>query len=230
MDKKVWRIALLPIKKTELTGTWNPNIYLYFILPAYFLVLYPSVQFFFQDSRWISRYAYTAFQTLTLLSMARKTTLKELGWSPVYLRQHLLIGGVCGAIVLGALPLLDVLFSNLSTVQKATGQNPDWPIETLPAILLLPLLEQTFFSGLIAQSLFKKFKPILGIYLAAVIFTLAHFTLNFGVFSLGFITTGLFYLTGTLYAPFIFQISCQLAGVLLIQIYPNLITFLGFLF
>lgn len=220
----------MSIKKVEMTGSWNFNVILYFILPAYFLILYSSVQFFFQDIRWISHYADSVFQVVALITIARKTSLKELGWSPIYLRQHLLIGGASCAIVLGALPLLDILVSNFSTIQKPSTLKFEWQNETLYTAFLLPILEQTFFSGLIAQSLFKKFKPILGLYLAAVIFTLAHSTLSLGVFSLGFIATGLFYLTGTLYAPLIFQIGCETARAILIQLYPHLIVFLGFLF
>lgn len=209
----------MAIKKAEMTGAWNPNIPLYIILPIYFFVLYPTVQFF----GFPSQYAYPCFQALSLVILTRRVT--EIGWSALYLKQHLLIGGVCGAMVVGALPLLDVFSSYVGLETTPVS-------ETNIAVfsLLLPLLEQSFFSGLIAQSLFKKINPVLAVYLTAVIFTLAHFTLNLGTFFIGLIATGLFYLTGTLYAPLVFHIGCQIAWVLLRQVYPHLITLLGFLF
>ncbi len=214
----------MDIKKVEMTGHWNQNIPL-FVMAGYFLILYPITQFYLRDYRWVSQYGYSCFQALALVIFIRMPRLKQLGWSTLHLRQNLLVGGACGFIIIATLPLLDLFTKQLSLVRSQAV----WQVESLLPILLLPILEQSFFSGFISQSLLKRLNPILAIYLSAAIFTLAHFTLSLGTFFLGFIATGLYCLTGTLFAPLIFQISCHLADVLLTHAYPRLATFLGFL-
>lgn len=214
----------MTLKKVEMTGNWNQNIPLW-VIAGHFLILYPITQLYLRDYRWLSQYGYSCFQALALVIFIRMPRLKHLGWTSLYLRQNFLIGGACGLTIIATLPLLD-LFAQQHSLVKSQAV---WQVETLVPILLLPLLEQSFFSGFISQSLLKRLNPILAIYLSAAVFTLAHFTLSLGTFFLGFIATGLYYMTGTLIAPLIFHVSCQLAGVLLTHAYPHLATFLGFL-
>ena len=99
----------------------------------------------------------------------------------------------------------------------------------LSFILLVPLIEQIFFTGIVVQSLLRKYNPVIAIYGAGLIYTLVDFKLSLATFGLGLIAGGLFKLTGTLYAPLLFHVSCVLAGILLVEVYPSLITVLGFL-
>lgn len=218
----------MTIKKVEMTGSWNQNTPLY-VMACYFIILYPFVQFYLRDMRWASQYAYICFQALALLIFIRIPGLKELGWSTLHIRQNLIIGGTCGITMISTLPLLDLLAKQLDIAKSIPAPEARWQIDALFSILLLPLLEQSFFTGFISQSLIKKLSPIPAIYFSAVIFTLAHFTMSLGAFSLGFIAAGLYYLTGTLYAPLVFHISCRLADTLLTHAYPHLVTFLRFL-
>ena len=97
-------------------------------------------------------------------------------------------------------------------------------------IILVPLIEQVFFTGIIFQSIAKKISPILAIYSSGVIYTLAKYKLNLGAFFLGALTSFLFKQTKTIFAPIIFHASCVAGGVLIKIIFPRLKTLLGFLF
>ena len=96
-------------------------------------------------------------------------------------------------------------------------------------VILIPFIEQIFFTGFIFQSLQKLINPILAIYTGGIIYTLAGFKLSFGSFGLSLCTNLLFKLTGTLYASILFHISCALGSVLIENIYPGMIGVLGFL-
>ena len=143
--------------------------------------------------------------------------------------------------MVSTLPFLDALVSlsgldqNELFSEAANQRNADdWeslqPLGVAIAVLVLPLLTQFFFTGLIYQSLSKKVDPALAFFAGALIFTLGHFQLNLGLFILGIITSFLYRLTGTLYASILFHMGCALAGILLLYAYPRLITILVFLF
>ena len=79
-------------------------------------------------------------------------------------------------------------------------------------LLIIPFIEQVFFTGIIFQSLLKKINPILAIYAAGIIYSLAGFKLSLGAFGLGVVTSFLFKSTKTLYASIIFHASCAVGG------------------
>lgn len=187
------------------------------------------------------QYVYLLFFTVILLYVLgiKKIPLNQSGFSIQHIGNHLMIGVISGGLIVVALPLLDglILVSGLdkhelfSVNQRgAQGGENLHPLYILGQILLVPLLKQFFFTGGVFQSLSRKYNSILAVYGAAVIFTLAHFKLNLGLFILGLITAFLFQLTGTLYASILFHASCSLAGLLLLHVYPRLTTLLVFLF
>ena len=164
-----------------------------------------------------------------------------MGFSRQYLGNHLLIGLILAGLIVSTLPFLDNLISlsgldqNELFSEAANQRNADdWeslqPLGLAITALVFPLLAQFFFTGLIYQSLSKKVDPVLALFGSALIFTLGHFKLNLGLFSLGIITSFLYRLTGTLYASILFHMSCALAGILLLYAYPRLITILVFLY
>ncbi|MBI5428459.1 MAG: CPBP family intramembrane metalloprotease [Nitrospinae bacterium] len=205
----------------------------------YFLGWYPLTQIFLRDLRWAPRYGPHLYYAVSLagLLLSGKATLEALGLTGRNLRQNVLLGGTCGAVVAGMLPLLDFLADStglsrteLFPVAGAGGGMESRPaLEIAAALTVAPLLEQTFFSGFILRPLLEKFKPVLAIYTCAAVFALAHFKLSLGLFLLGFGSAGLFYKTGTLVAPLLLHAGCQTAGLLLENVYPRLATLLGFL-
>ncbi len=231
----------MKLQKVELQG--NPGFrFAVTVLVVQFFIVFPAIQFFFRTHPWLPQYYDLIYYAgiIAFLLASRKISTNELGFSTRFLGQHLLIGSLAGGLLLAALPLLDVLVSVSGLDQHELFQQNRQLIEGEPEfsqslrwaipILLIPLIKQTFFSGIIFQALLKKWNPVIAVYVLAVIFTLAHFKLNLGLFLLGIISAFLLRWTGTLYASILFHISCAVAGVLLVQFYPRLITLVGFLF
>lgn len=232
----------MAIKKTKMTGLWGLKLPA-LILLGYFSVLFPTINIIFREARWIAEFVYPAYYALALLFMAgfKKARSAALGFSRENLRQNLLIGGISGGALLLSLPLLDgfIVISGMGNNDLFAGAElragaiaaEDINFAYMAAsILLLPILEQAFFSGFILQALLRKIKPIAAIYLGAIIFSAAHFNFQLGGFAVGLITAAFYYRTGTLYAGIIFQMLCGTGGVLIQYTYPRLITLLAFLY
>ena len=143
-----------------------------------------------------------------------------------------------GGTILISLPLLDTaievtgladheLFGKRS--KKEVLHDFSSLIEKGAVVFFIPLIEQIFFTGIILKTLLRRINPVLAIYAAGLFYTLAGFKLSLGTFGLGVCTGLLFKLTGTLYSPVLFHMSCALAGIILEKVYPRLIFILGFL-
>jgi len=210
---------------------------------VYFFVLFPAIQFFLRGHAWIPQYGFVIYFA-GVFAYARgfkKIPLNEMGFSRQYLGNHLLIGLILGSLMTAALPLLDALvslsgltqnelFSESANLRNADDWQELHPLSLAVRVLVFPLLTQFFFTGLIFQALDKKVDPALALIGGALIFSLGHFQLNPGLLILGVITAFLYRLTGTLVASILFHMSCALAYILLLYVYPRLITFLIFLF
>jgi membrane protease YdiL (CAAX protease family) len=233
----------LIFKKVDISGESISFKFTLTITLLYFFVVFPAIQFFLRGHAWLPHYGYLIYFTgiIAYVLAVKQIPLSELGFSRRHLGNHLLIGLILGGLIVSALPLLDALVSLTGLEQnelfsEAANQRnaDDWkslhPLDLTARILIFPLLTQFFFTGLIYQSLNKKYNPLLALYGGGIIFTLGHFKLNLGLFILGVITAFLYRLTGTLYASILFHMSCALATILLLYIYPRLITILVFLF
>lgn len=177
------------------------------------------------------------FSTVVLFVLYKKSP-NDIGFSTKYLKQHIVLGLIAGSGVVLTIPLLNVILEVLrltdhdllrESTQNDISHNFRILFQKIGIIVLVSFVEQSFFTGIILQSLLKKLNPILAIYIVGLIYTLAAFKLNFGTFMLGICAGLLFKLTGTLYASILLHMSCLLGGVLLENIYPNMITILGFL-
>jgi len=155
------------------------------------------------------------------------------------LKKNLFIGGASGGAIIFSLFLLDLcidstgmanhdLFKNQPIFSIASNKNSIF--EYAGVVLVTPLIEQIFFTGIIFQSLHKKISPILAMYAAGIIYSLAGYKLSLGAFGLGVTTSFLFKATKTLYASIIFHASCAAGEVMIKSVYPRLNTLLGFLF
>ncbi len=229
------------IKKADLTGTWPFKVPI-IILCLYFFIYIPALRIFLRGIPFFTEYGFTCFYAAVIpyLYWVHKASPNHLGFSSLYLRQHLTVGAVLGGSMILALPLLSglVTISGLgeSEIFKASEGIPaaaapgNLPVTILTHGLLIPVIEQIFFTGFVAQSFLKKFNPVIAVYLCGFLYSLAHFQLTLGTFAVGIITAWLFMQAGTLFAPLLFHIGCALSGLLLTHIYPRLFTLVGFLF
>ena len=229
----------MQIKKVEPTGTCEFKI-IALVLAAYFLVIFPLTRIFFRSNPWLYENADIIFLVvvIALLLAAKKVNSTELGFSTIYLKQHLIVGAVCCLPVLLTLPVLTagLDFFGMAKHELLARGEENMPFSgfvstsgLLSTIFLVPLIEQVFFTGIVVQSLLRKYNPIIAIYATGLIYTLVDFKMTLATFGLGLIAGGLFKLTGTLYASLLFHVGCALAGILLVEFYPSLITVLGFL-
>lgn len=212
-------------------------------LAFYLFVFLPATHFFPRPVRWFSEYGYDFFLPAALFYLLRvkKISIKDLGFSFRYCKQNMLIGGLSGGLVLLALPLLDGFLrvtglEQTELLANAAARSPGGLLATTNPwllwfpILVHPVLEQLFFLGFVVHSLFRKYNPFIVIYMAGILLTLLNFSFNLSTFGIGLITAYCYFLTGTILASLIFQVSCNVAGVLLVAFYPRLITLTGFLF
>ncbi len=229
----------MQIKKVEPTGTCELKITV-LALAGYFLVISPLTRIFFRSNPWLYENADITFlvMAIALLRATKKVDSIELGFSTIYLKQHLTIGTVCCLPVLLTLPILAAGLDFFGIAKHGLLIRGEENIASsgfvstlglLSTIFLVPLIEQVFFTGIVVQSLLKKYNHVVAIYAAGLIYTLVDFKMTLAAFGLGLIAGGLFKLTGTLYASLLFHVGCALAGILLVEFYPSLITVLGFL-
>jgi membrane protease YdiL (CAAX protease family) len=232
----------LKIKKVESQEIWGFKSTVTVVL-LYFFVLYPAMQIFFRGHPSMPQYGNLIFFAGVFLYVwgIKKIPLKQSGFSIQHIGNHLMIGLISGGLIIAALPLLDFLisitgleanelFSEGVKQREVDAEMTLHPLNLLEKVVLLPVSKQFLLTGLIFVGLQNRFKPALAIYGTAVLFTLAHFQINLGIFTLGIITAFLFHVTGTLYASIIFHASCSLAVFILLNVYPRLTTLLVFLF
>ena len=229
-------------QRTDFTGAWGlkgPVAALAF----YSCVLFPILHILFPRSQQWASIVYPAYFGLMVLFliMTRQVTWRQLGFHKGHWKQNMILGGLAGILVVGMVPLLELLVgaSGLDQTELFSGadqrlsQEPEggssFAVFIVPMILIV-LAEQGFLTGYVLQALLRKSKPALAVYLGGLIFALIHFDLQLGMFLLGLTASSFYWLTGSLVAPLIFQMACHTAGWLLAQHYPKVFTLLGFLF
>ena len=210
-----------------------------FTLSAYLLLVLPGKNIFFHTNPWPLKYTDSIYFFLIILFALYRSNLKVLGFSVKGLKRNLFVGSASGGALILSLFLLDLcidstgmanhdLFKNQPNFNISSDKNSI--IEYAGVFLVIPLIEQIFFTGIIFQSLHKKISSILAIYTSGIIYSLAGYKLSLGAFGLGVTTSFMFKTTKSLYASIIFHASCAVGGVMVTSVYPRLNTLLGFLF
>ncbi len=229
-------------KRTDFRGTWGLKGPIG-ALAVYFCVLFPVLHILFpQAQKWALIIYPTYFgMVIVFLVFTRYATWQQLGFHKDHWKQNLLLGCLAGGLVVGSVPLLDLLIdaTGMGQAELFSGAehrlshelegNSSFIAFIVPAIFIT-LAEQGFLTGYFLQALIRKSKPALAVYLGGLIFALVHFDLQLGMFLLGLIASSFYLLTGSLVAPLIFQIACHTAGWLLVHHHPKVFTLLGFLF
>jgi membrane protease YdiL (CAAX protease family) len=228
--------------RTELKGTWGLKGPIG-VLAVYSCVLFPVFHILFPQARQWAAIIYPTYFGVAMLFLvfARYVTWQELGFHKEYWRQNLILGCLAGGLVVGAVPLFDLLINVTGMGQSELFYGADRRLSQemegnasfiafAVSAIFIAVVEQGFLTGYVLHALIRKSKPMLAVYLGGLIFALVHFDLQLGIFLLGLIASSFYWLTGSLVAPLIFQIACYAAGWLLIHHYPKVFTLLGFLF
>ena len=209
------------------------------ILSFYLLLVLPGKNIFFNTNPWLFKYIDNIYFFVIILFAFYRLNIKVLGFSIKHLKNDLLIGILSGGGLLFGLFLLNFGIDLTGLADHDLFNNQPDPksfiymgstAEYVGILLVIPFIEQVFFTGIIFQSLLKKINPILAIYASGIIYSLAGFKLSLGAFGLGAVTSFLFKSTKTLYSSIIFHASCAAGGVIIKSVYPKLSTLLGFLF
>ena len=226
-------------KRANFKGAWGlkgPVVALVF----YSCILFPAVHILFpQTQKWAS-VIYPAYFGLVIffLLFVGRVTWSQLGFHKELWKNNLSLGGLTGLLVIALVPLLDFFIevSGLDQTELFAGAELRQPEADssltlfIISTIFITVAEQGFLTGYVFQAMVRKIKPILAIYLAGLIFALAHFDFQLGSFLIGFITATFYSLNGSLVAPLVFQTACHCAGWLLTHHYPKVFTLLGFLF
>ena len=209
-----------------------------FILSFYVLLLLPAKNIFFQTNPLIYKYTDITYFLLIILLILYLHNTKVLGFSVKNLKKNLIVGSISGGMVIISLFLLELGIdltgmSNLDLIQTQSNIDISLDMSSIiiyaSIILMVPLIEQVFFTGIIFQSLLKNINPVLAIYASGVIYSLAGFKLSLGAFFIGVTTAILFKVTKTLYASIIFHSCCVVGGMIIKTIYPRLSTLISFI-
>jgi len=229
-------------KRTHFTGTWGLKGPIG-TLAVYACLLFPAVHILFPQAQKWAPVIYPAYfgMILSFLILTRRATWQQLGFHTEHWKQNLTLGCMAGGLVVGMVPLLELfigitgldqteLFSGADQrLSQESEGNTSFIAFVLPAFLIA-LAEQGLLTGYVLQSLIRKIKPVLAVYLGGLIFMLVHFDFQLGLFLLGMTASSFYWLSGSLVAPLIFQIACTTAGWMLAHHYPKVFTLLGFLF
>ena len=209
------------------------------ILVIYLLIILPGKNIFFHTNTWALNNIDTIYYLMIIILAIYKLNIKVLGFSTKYLKRNLMIGFLSGGSVLISLIIINFGIELTGLASNAMfNERPNIKSillmqsikEYSVIIIIVPLIEQVFFTGIIFQSIAKRISPILAIYSSGVIYSLAKYKLSLGAFFLGSLTSFLFNQTKTLFAPLIFHASCAAGGVIMKNFYPRLKTLLVFLF
>lgn len=227
--------------KTGFKGAWGlkgPVI----SLSVYFCVLFPVLHILFSQAQQWASVVYPAYfgMVVIFLVFTRQATWQKLGFHKEHWKQNLSLGCLTGLLVVGSIPLLSLLIdtTGMGQTELFAGAEQRFThepgadsslIDFLMSAVFITLAEQGFLTGYVLQALIRKIKPVLAIYLGGLIFALVHFDLQLGMFLLGLTASSFYWLTGSLVAPLVFQISCHIASWLMTHHYPKVFTLLGFL-
>jgi membrane protease YdiL (CAAX protease family) len=225
-------------KSNKPSSPWTLNKII-LILCFYFIFILPLFKIYFRTSPFLYKYNDILYFLIIIGISFYRQNYYSLGFLRKNIKYNIVIGILAGVTLLITLPLLDLSLellnlTNYELLSKKSSNSISYSFDLFSKqfllILLIPLVEQIFFTGIVFQSLLKKLNPVIAVYITGLIYTTAGFKLSLGAFGVSVITSLLFLLTGSLHASIIFH-ACSALGIFILEnIYPRIITILGFLY
>ena len=205
----------------------------------YFIFILPLFKIYFRTSPFLYKYNDILYFSIIIGITFYRKSYYSLGFLRKNIKYKIVVGILAGVALLITLPLMDLSLellnlTNHELLSKKSSNSISYSFDFFSKqfllILLIPLVEQIFFTGIVLQSLIKKLNPVIAVYITGLIYTVIGFKLSLGAFGLSTITSLLFLLTGSLHASLIFHACSALGNFILENIYPRIITILGFLY
>ena len=230
--------SISKIKNKKQSSPWTLNKII-LILCFYFIFILPLITIYFRTTPFLYKYSDIIYFLIIIGITFYRKNYYSLGFLRTNINHNIIVGVLAGGTLLVTLPLIDLSLEllNLTSYEllsKKPSNNISYSFiffyKQFLLILFIPLVEQIFFTGIVFQSLIKKLNPVIAVYITGLIYTVVGFKLSLGTFGLSAITSLLFLLTGSLYASFIFHVCSALGNFILENIYPRIITILGFLY
>ena len=225
-------------KSNKPSSPWSLNKII-LILCFYFIFILPLINVYFRTTPFLYKYNDIIYFLIIIGITFYRKNYYSLKFSRINIKHNIIVGILAGGSLLLTLPLMDLSLELLNlTSYELLSKNSNNSIsysfifflKQFLLILFIPLVEQIFFTGIVFQSLIKKLNPVIAVYITGLIYTIVGFKLSLGAFGLSAITSLLFLLTGSLYASLIFHACSALGNFILENIYPRIITILGFLY
>ena len=225
-------------KSNKPSTPWTLNKII-LILCFYFIFILPLFKVYFRSAPFLYKYNDILFFLIIIVITFYRKNHYSLGFSRKNIKYNIFVGILAGGLLLVTLPLMDLSIellnlTNYELLSKKASYNTSYNFiffsKQFLLILFIPLVEQIFFTGIVFQSMIKKLNSVIAVYITGLIYTIAGFKLSFGAFGISLITSLLFLLTGSLHASLIFHACSALGNFILENIYPRIITILGFLY
>ena len=210
------------------------------ILAFYFLVLFPAIHLIFTPNKLVYEVwgsLYFAFILLVALIL-KHVSLRQLGFNNIL--KALVLGLLFGILPLISVPMLDtwLIKSGLSQSELFIGAELRAPEEikfdmslsgNILIVSFVTFIDQIFVVGLVINTFLKKKKTGESIIFGGLLYCIINLKVSLGSLLLGMISVGLLRTTGSIITPIMVNLGFSIAGILIIFIYPRLISFLVFL-
>jgi membrane protease YdiL (CAAX protease family) len=230
--------SILKNKSNKLSTPWTLNKII-LILCFYFIFILPLFKVYFRSAPFLYKYNDILYFLIIIVITFYRKNHYSLGFSRKNIKYNIFVGILAGGSLLVTLPLIDLSIellnlTNYELLSKKASYRISYDViffsKQFLLIIFIPLVEQIFFTGIVFQSMIKKLNPVIAVYITGLIYTISGFKLSFGAFGISVITSLLFLLTGSLHASLIFHACSALGNFILENIYPRIITILGFLY
>lgn len=214
------RILYNYLKRREINLSISSKVPIFIILSYLFINIILN-RFKILNGEWTQIYPQLFFLTAILAILTILNVKKEnLGIHFAHLPQNFILG-----FIISAIPYLFILLVNsILTHEHSNTFRLNYSITYLIVLIFAaPVIEETFFRGLLFSSLRRDFNLFEAILISSFIFMLTHLRIHLGAFALGVTASYLFYLTNSVLPGIILHSMCNLLGLVIVKYMPDLI-------
>lgn len=170
---------------------------------------------------WFPQFYFAA--CIIILSLIQPSSLHAI-YSSRYLCNHLAFGGVASFIAIGGVYLMGTLSQWYAPPTPLPL--PIDPYRWVFALLIAPVVEETFFRGILCRTLLGEMSPLAAIFFSAVIFMLTHLRFHVGALALGGVAGIMFYYSRSIIPGMLLHTVCNGLSLIIPFKFPALLDLL----